>query len=143
MRNRATLHDVAVIGGQSHDVLAVFGQVQNLAAILDHVGYLEMIVRCRTTSHDTVRRRGLSYDICAIIFGRRRTILSMIVRRRKISSRIVRFTYVLASHQAIIVKSYVIVRLSYDYRTAVVRCRTIYLRFHRYDRCVANTSCPV
>ena len=37
-------------GGQSHDVLAVFGHVQKLAAILVHVGYLKIIVRCRTTS---------------------------------------------------------------------------------------------
>ena len=46
----------------------------------------------------------------------------------------VRFTYDLASHQAIIVKSYAIIRLSYDYRSTFVRCRTINLRFHRdYD----------
>ena len=54
MVNRAKLHDVAVIGGQSHDVLAVFGYVQQLSAIRVNVGYLKMIVRCRTTSHDIV-----------------------------------------------------------------------------------------
>ena len=48
-----TLYDVAVIRGQSHDVLAVFGHVQKLAAILVPVGYLKMIVRCRTTSRAT------------------------------------------------------------------------------------------
>ena len=41
--NRATLHDVAVIRGQSHDVLAVFGHVQKLSAILVRVGYPTMI----------------------------------------------------------------------------------------------------
>ena len=62
----------------------------------------------------------------------------MIVRRRKTQSRIVRhrttvirssydhsatliYKTILASHHAIIVKSYVIVRLSYDYRTTIVR----------------------
>ena len=39
--NRVTLHDVAVIGGQSHDVLEVFDHVQKLIV-------------------------GSSYDICAI-----------------------------------------------------------------------------
>ena len=51
--NRATLHDVVrrrSHRGQFHDVLAVFGHVQKLAAILVHVGYLKIIVRCRTTS---------------------------------------------------------------------------------------------
>ena len=57
MRNRATLHYVAVIAGQSHDVLAVFGHVQKLAAILIHVGYLKMIVRCHTTSCDIAAHR--------------------------------------------------------------------------------------
>ena len=62
----------------------------------------------------------------------------MIVRRRKTQSRIVRhrttvirssydhratliYKTILASHHAIMVKSYVIVRLSYDYRTTIVR----------------------
>ena len=81
MRNRATLHDVVVIGGQSYDVLAVFGHVQKLAAILVHVGYLKMIVQCRTTSHD-VRHRGSSYDICAIIVRRCRKTSYRIVRHR-------------------------------------------------------------
>ena len=53
MRRCTTLYDVAVVGDQSHDVLAVFGHVQILAAILVHVGYLKMIVRCRTTSRTT------------------------------------------------------------------------------------------
>ena len=79
MRNRATLPDVAVIGGQSHDVLAVFCHVQKLAAILVHMGYLKTIVRCRTMSHDIVRRRGSSHDICAIVERRHRTTSSMIV----------------------------------------------------------------
>ena len=43
----------------------------------------------------------------------------------RLSYDIVRFTYDLASHQAIIVKSYVIVRLSYGYRSTVVRCRSV------------------
>ena len=67
MRNHTMLHDVAVIVCKSHDVLAVFGHVQKLTAILVNVGYLKMIVRCRTTSHDIVRRRGSSYDICAMV----------------------------------------------------------------------------
>ena len=67
MRRYTTLHDVAVIGGQSLDVLAVFGHIQKLAAILVNVGYLKIIVRCRTTSHDIVRRRGSSYDMCAMV----------------------------------------------------------------------------
>ena len=99
MHNRATFHDVAVIGDQSHDVLAVFGHVQKLAAILVNVGYLKMIVRCRTTPHDIVRRRDSSYDICAIIVRRRRTTSSMIVRRRRTSSRIVR-------HRTTVIQSY-------------------------------------
>ena len=82
MRNRATLRDIAVIGGQPHDVLTVFGHVQNLAAILVHVGYLNMIVRCRTTSHDIMRRRDSSYDICVIVVRRRRKTSSRIVRHR-------------------------------------------------------------
>ena len=53
MRYCTTLYEVAVIGGQSHDVFAVFGHVQKLAAILVHVGYLKIIVRCRTTSRTT------------------------------------------------------------------------------------------
>ena len=54
MRRCTTLYDVvAVIGGQSHNVLAVFGHVQKLAAILVHVGYLKIIVRCRTASRTT------------------------------------------------------------------------------------------
>ena len=123
--------------GQSHDGLA-------LAAILVNVGYHKMIVRCRTTSrttsHDIVRRRGSSYDICAIVVRQRRATSSMIVRRLKTSSKIVRHSTAVirssydiaevtrpsisASHH---VKSYVIVRLSYDYRSPVVRCCTIYI----------------
>ena len=99
-----TLHDVAVIGGQSHDVLAVLGHVQKLAAILVNVGYLKMIVRCRTTSrttsHDIVRRRGSSFNICAVV-----------VQRRRATSI---YKIISTSHH---VKSYVIVRLSHDYRT--------------------------
>ena len=47
MRNRATLHNVAV-RGQPHDVLTILGHVQILAAIFVNVGFLNMIVRCRT-----------------------------------------------------------------------------------------------
>ena len=100
----------------------------------------------RATSHDTVRRRGSSHDICAIDVRWRHTTSSMIVQRRKTQSRIVRhrttvirssddhrstliYKTILASHHAIIVKPYVIVRLSHDYRSTVVRCRTIYLCF--------------
>ena len=71
----------------------------------------------------------------------------MIVRRRKTQSRIVRhrttvirssddhrstliYKTILGSYHAIIVKPYVIVRLSHDYRSTVVRCRTIYLCFN-------------
>ena len=74
---------------------------------------------------------------------RGRTTSSKIVRRLKILSRIVPSSYeiveahdhhatliykeMLAFHHAIIMKSYVIVLLWYDYRSTVVRCRTIYL----------------
>ena len=67
MRNRATLHDVAVIGGQSHDVWPVFGHVKKLAAILDHVGYLKMVARCRTT---VIRHKSFLYrDMGKTNFG--------------------------------------------------------------------------
>ena len=102
--NRATLHDIAVIGGQSHDVLAVFGHVQKLASILVNVGYPKMIVRCRTTSHNIVRRRGSSHDICAMVVRRRRTTSFRIVRRRTTSSRIVqhRTTVIRSSYHIIV-----------------------------------------
>ena len=97
-------------------------------------------------TYDIVRRWGSSHDMYAIDVRWRHTTSSMIVRRRKNQSRIVRHrttvipsSYdhrailihktILISHHAIIVKSYVIVRLSYDYRSTVVRCRTIYLCF--------------
>ena len=85
-------------------------------------------------TYDIVRRRGSSHDICAIDVRWRHTTSSMIVRRRKTQSRIVRhrttvirssydhratFIYkaILAFHHAITVKPYVIVRLSFDWRT--------------------------
>ena len=67
-----------------------FGNVQKLAVILVNVEYLKMIVLCRMTSHDIVRRRGTSYDICAMVVQRRRTTSSMIVRRRTTSYGFVR-----------------------------------------------------
>ena len=75
--NRATLHDIAVNGGQPHDVLTVFGHVHHkLAAIIVEVGNFKMMVRFRTTScstsHDIVRNRG----------QRRRATSSMIVQHR-------------------------------------------------------------
>ena len=96
-------------------------------------------------TYDIVRRRGSSHDICVTDVRWRHTTSSMIVRRRRTKSRIVRhrttvirssydhrvtliYKTMLASHHAIIVKSHVIV-LSYDYRSTVVRCRTIYLCF--------------
>ena len=106
------------------------------------MGYLKIIVRCRTTSRttscDVERRRGSSHDICAIDVRWRYTTSSMIVRRRRTQSKTIRhrttvirssydhratliYKTILASHYAIIVKSYVIVRLSYD----AVRCSTI------------------
>ena len=68
-------------GGKSHEVLTVFGHAQKLSAILVNVRYLKMIVRCRTTSHDIVRRRGSSYNMCAMVVRRRRTASSRIVQR--------------------------------------------------------------
>ena len=89
-----------------------------------------MTVRRRKTQsrivrhHTTVIRS--SYDHRATIIHK--TILAshhaIIVKSYvivRLSYDVVRFTHALASHQAIIVKSYVIVRLSYD----VVRCSTI------------------
>ena len=84
-------------------------------------------------TYDIVRRRGSSHYICAIDVQSRHTTSSMIVRRRKTQYKIVRhrttvirssydhratliYKTILASHHAIIVKSYVIVRLSFDCR---------------------------
>ena len=108
-----------------------------LAAIFVNVGYHKMIVRCRTTSHDIVRRRWSSNDICAVVVRRRRATSSMIydvlglhIRsydiarpsydRRTTSQRshdyraTLIYKTISTSHH---VKSYVIVRLSFDCRT--------------------------
>ena len=91
-----------------------------------------MIVRCRTTSRDIVRRRGSAYAICDIVVRRRRTTSSMIVRRRTTvmrSSHDHRATLIyktmLGFHHAIILMSYVIVRLSFDCRTISYNLPTI------------------
>ena len=85
----------SLLGGQSHDdVLAVFGHVQKLAAILVNMGYLKMTVQCRMTSHDNVRRRGSSYDICEMVVRRRRTTSSRIVRHRRGRTTIARFEFI-------------------------------------------------
>ena len=90
-----------------------------------------MIVRCRTMSQDIVRRPRSLYDIREMVVRRRRTTSSRIVQRRMTLSRIVRhratliYKIMLASHHAIIVKSYVIVRLSFDCSTMLYDLPTI------------------
>ena len=96
--------------------------------------------------YDIVRRRDSLHDICAIDVRWRHMTSYMIVRRRRTQSRIVRhrmtvirssydhratliYKTLLASHHTLTVKSYVIVRLSFDYRSTVARCHTIYLCF--------------
>ena len=118
-----TLHDVAVIGVQSHDVLAVFGHVQKFAAILVYVGYLKMmsydVTRHRATflrnsraTYDVVRLHLGSYDIARPSYDRCTTLQRLHDHRATLI-----YKTILASHHAIIVKSYVSVRLSFDCRT--------------------------
>ena len=82
-----------------------------------------------TTSYDFIYDRMTSYDF---IYDRTTVIRSSydIVEVAR-PSRDFNLFYktILASHHAIIVKSYVSVRLSYDHRSTGVRCRTIYLSF--------------
>ena len=129
--NRATLHDV--VRRRSHR-----GPISRCIAILVHTIFVYDV------TYDIVRRRGSSHDICAIDVRWRHTTSSVIVRRRKTQSKIERhrttvmrssyehratnYKAILASHHAIIVTSYVIVRLSFDCRTMsydVIRCSTI------------------
>ena len=73
--NRATLHDVAVIGGQSHYVLGVFDHAQELAAILVHVGYLKTIDRAMSydVTYDGTRHRATSRLIARYLCNSRAT----------------------------------------------------------------------
>ena len=113
MRNHTTLHAARRRShrGSISRCLGSFCHVPKLPTILVYVGYLKMIVRYRTTSHDIVRRRGSPYDICAMVVRRRRTTSSRIVRRRTTSSRIVRRRTTLSR---IVRHRTTVVRLSYD-----------------------------
>ena len=84
-----------------------------------------MIVPRRKTQSRIVRHR---MTVIRSSYDYRTTIV-------RLSYDVVRCTYALASHQAIIVKSYVIVRLSFDCHTMsydVVRCSTI---SHKLSMC--------
>ena len=96
--------------------------------------YRTTIVRLSYDYHTTIIR--LSYDyrttIVRLSYDYRTTVVRLSYDYR---STVVRFTYALTSHQAIIMKSYVIVRLSLDCRTMsydVVRCSTI---SHKLSMC--------
>ena len=134
MCNYATQHSVAVTsqswgggGGQYHNVLAVLGHVQKLSVILVTVVYLTMTMRWRTTSHDieanhticvlwscynVVRLNMRSYHIARPSYDLRTTSY----RSHDHCTTLI-YKAMLPSHHAIIVKPYVIVRLSFDWRT--------------------------
>ena len=84
-------------------------------------------------SHNIVRRRGSSYDICAMVVRRHLGWYDYHMTIVQLSYDVVRFTYDLGFDQEIIVVCYgmTIGRLLDDYRSTVVRCRTNYPRFHK------------
>ena len=110
------------------NVLAVLGHVvQILSAILASVVYLTMTMRWRTTSHDikanhticvlwscynVVRLNLRSYHIAWPSYDLRTTSY-----RSHDHCTTLKYKAMLPSHYAIIVKPYVIVRLSFDWRT--------------------------
>ena len=114
-------------GGQYHNVLAVFGHVQKLSAILVTVVYLTMTMRWRTTSHDIEANHTIcvlwSCNNVAQLHLRSYHIVLPSYDLRTTSCRshdhctTLIYKAMLPSHHAIIVKPYVIVRLSFDWRT--------------------------
>ena len=111
-------------GGQYHNVLAVLGPVQKLSAILVTVVYLTMTMRWRTTSqgieanhticvlwscYNVVRLNLRSYHIARPSYDLRTTSC----RSHDHCTTLI-YKAMLPSHHAIIVKPYVIVRLSFD-----------------------------
>ena len=148
-------------GGQYHNVLAVLGHVQKLSAILVTVVYLTMTMRWRTTSHDIEA----NHTICVLWSCYNVVLLNLRAYHIARPSYDLRTTSyrshdhcttliykaMLPSHQAIIVKPYVIVRLWFSFppsnhsqvvchRTTIVRLYYDVIRFHRHYRCVANPS---
>ena len=114
-------------GGQYHNVLAVLGHVQKLSAILMTVVYLTMTMRWRTTSHDieanhticvlwscynVVRLNLRSYHIARPSYD-----LRTISYRSHDHCTTLIYKAMLPFHHTIIVKLYVIVRLSFDWCT--------------------------
>ena len=114
-------------GGQYHNVLVVLGHVQKLSAILVTVIYLTMTMRWRTTSHNieanhtifvlwscynVVRLNLRSYHIERPSYDLRTTSC-----RSHDHCTILIYEAMLHSHHAIIVNPYVIVRISFDWRT--------------------------
>ena len=130
-------------------------------------------MRWRTTSHDieahhticvlwscynVVRLNLRSYDIARPSYDRRTTSY----RSHDHFTTLI-YKAMLPSHHAMIVKPYVIVRLSFDcrtiylwfsfppgnhshvvcHRTTIIRLSYDVIRFHRHYRCVANPSFPV
>ena len=115
--------------GQYHNVLAVLGHVKKLFAILVTVVYLTMTMRWRTTSHDieanhtvcvlwscynVVRLNLRSYHIARPSYDLRKTSYRS---HDHCTTLIYIYKAMLPSHHAIIVKPYVIARLSFDWRT--------------------------
>ena len=97
--------------------------VSHHAIIVKSYDYRTTIVRLSYDYRTTIVR--LSYDYRTTIVRLSYDYRTTIVR---LSYDVVRFTYALASHQAITVKSYVIVRLSFDCRTMsydIVWCSTM------------------
>ena len=104
-------------GDQYHNVLAVLGHVQKLSAILVTVVYLTMTMRWRTicvrwSCYNVVRLNLRSYHIVRPSYDLRTTSY----RSHDHCTTLI-YKALLPSHHAIIVKPYVIVRLSFDWRT--------------------------
>ena len=126
VRNRAMLYDVAAIEGPSKTSWRFLIMFKNLVTMPEIVEYRTIIARRRATYLDVMRRRGCLYHIftCSHVHG----LLTMschgratsydIVRDRTTTVRLNHFQMLTsASRQTIIVKSYDLVRLSYDGRT--------------------------
>ena len=131
-------YDIVRRRGSSHDICEIDVQWRHTTS--------SMIVWCHKTQSRIVRHRTTvirsSYNhratlIYKAILAPRNKVVCHRTTIVRLSYDAVRFAYALASHQAIIVKSYVIVRLSLDSRTMsydVVRCSTMQydvVRFHR------------
>ena len=114
-------------GGKYHNVLAVLGHVQKLSAILVTVVYLTMTMRWRTMSHDieakhTICVLGSCYNIVRLNLrsyhiARPSYDLRTTSYRSHDHCTTLIYKAMLPSPHAIIVKPYVIVRLSFGWRT--------------------------